>query len=159
MRRAFIKTLVAEARRHPNLWLLYGDLGFGVLEPFIEEFPDRSVNCGVAEQNAVGVAAGLAACGKVVFWYSICNFAVLRPLEQLRNDVCYPNANVKVVGVGVGKDYGTLGYTHWGLEDERIVKQLPNIRVVTPGKREEVPSVIALAAQAKGPVYIRLRRA
>ena len=89
MRTAFIKALMAEAERDPSLWLLNGDLGFSVLEPFAARFPDRYLNVGVAEQNMIGTAAGLALSGKNVFAYSIANFATLRCFEQIRNDVCY----------------------------------------------------------------------
>src|SRR5690348_7283999 len=130
MRTAFIEALVAEAERDPSLWLLNGDLGFSVLELFADKFPDRYLNVGVAEQNMVGIAAGLALSGKNVFTYSIANFATLRCLEQIRNDVCYHKANVTVVGVGGGLSYGAQGYTHHAVEDIAVTRNLPNITVV-----------------------------
>jgi len=102
MRGAFIDALMALAAADERIWLLTGDLGFTVLEPFRERFPDRFVNAGVAEQNMTGVAAGLALSGKVVFTYSIANFPILRCLEQVRNDACYHNLNVNIVSVGGG---------------------------------------------------------
>src|SRR5579863_4513729 len=100
MRTAFIETLVTLAETDPRIWLLSGDLGYSVLERFAQRFPERYLNVGVAEQNLTGVAAGLALSGKIVFTYSIANFPTLRPLEQIRNDVCYHNANVKIVAIG-----------------------------------------------------------
>ena len=102
MRKMFIKTLVSEAKSNPNIWLLCGDLGYSVLEEFADCFPERFLNVGIAEQNMIGVATGLALSGKVVFVYSIGNFATFRCLEQIRNDACYHKANVKIVAVGGG---------------------------------------------------------
>ena len=102
MRTAFIETLCELAARDERVWLLSGDLGFSVLERFAERFPSRFVNMGVAEQNMTGVAAGLGLCGKIVFTYSIANFPTLRCLEQIRNDVCFHNTNVKITAVGGG---------------------------------------------------------
>ena len=93
----------------PNVWLLCGDLGYSVLEVFRDRFPERFCNVGVAEQNMAGIAAGLAHAGKTVFIYSIGNFPTFRCLEQLRNDVCYHGADVKVVAVGAGFAYGRSG--------------------------------------------------
>src|SRR5262249_13809462 len=133
MRAAFIKTLYELAERDERVWLLTGDLGFTVLEDFARRFPERYLNVGVAEQNMTGVAAGLARCGKVVFTYSIANFPTLRCLEQIRNDVCYHEANVKVVSVGGGFAYGAAGYTHHGVEDLGALRLLPGMTVVAPG--------------------------
>ena len=102
MRTAFIETLHALAAEDERVWLLTGDLGYSVVERFAAEYPARFVNVGVAEQNMIGVAAGLALCGKTPFVYSIANFPVMRCLEQIRNDVCYHGLNVKIVAVGGG---------------------------------------------------------
>ena len=103
MRTTFIESLSQAARENPDIWLLCGDLGYSVLEPFAAEFPERYLNVGVAEQNMAGIAAGIALSGKTVFIYSIGNFPTLRCLEQLRNDVCYHGADVKVVAVNIIK--------------------------------------------------------
>src|SRR5262244_1738778 len=108
MRDAFVQAVTALAEADERIWLLTGDLGFTVFERYRERFGDRFVNVGVAEQNMTGVAAGLALSGKIVFTYSIANFPTLRCLEQVRNDVCYHNANVKVVSVGGGFAYGSM---------------------------------------------------
>jgi transketolase len=159
VRGAFVDALTELAAADERIWLLTGDLGFSVFERFREQFPDRFVNTGVAEQNMTGVAAGLALSGKVVFTYSIANFPTLRCLEHLRNDVCYHDLDVKVVAVGGGLIYGPLGYTHHAVEDLAIVRTLPNITVVAPGDPVEARLATRALAQRKGPAYLRLGRA
>src|SRR3989442_1615157 len=112
---------------------MVGDLGFSVIEDFANKHPKQFVNAGVSEQNMIGLAAGMALTGKIVFTYSIGNFGTLRCLEQIRNDVCYHRANVKVVAVGGGLAYGNLGVTHHASEDVAIMRSLPNMTVVAPG--------------------------
>jgi hypothetical protein len=148
MRTAFLETLVRLARHDERIWLLTGDLGYSVLEGFAREFPERFVNAGVAEQNLTGVAAGLALSGKIVFTYSIANFPTLRCLEQIRNDVCYHRANVKVVAVGGGLAYGSQGYTHFGVEDLAVMRALPYMTVVAPGDPVEARLATEAIAQA-----------
>ena len=133
MRTSFIETLCQVAERDPRVWLITGDLGYSVLEKFSDKFPNRNLNAGVAEQNMVGVAAGLAKAGKIVFVYSIANFPTLRCLEQVRNDVCYHQLSVKIVAVGCGLAYGGHGYTHHGVEDLGVMSLLPHMTVIAPG--------------------------
>ncbi len=159
MRNAFIQTLLELAREDERVWLLTGDLGFSVLEPFAQEFPERYVNMGVAEQNMTGVAAGLAHSGKIVFTYSIANFPVIRCLEQIRNDVCYHNLNVKVVSVGGGFSYGSLGYTHHGIEDLAVMRAMPNMTVIAPGDPVETLAAVRAMVAHEGPCYLRLGKA
>lgn len=159
MRGAFVDALLAVAEADPRVWLLTGDLGYSVLEPFMERFPDRFVNVGVAEQNMVGVAAGLALAGKVVFTYSIANFPTLRCLEQIRNDVCYHNLPVISVAVGGGLAYGSLGYSHHAVEDLAILRTLPNIAVVAPGDPHETRAAVKALVERGGPGYLRLGKA
>src|SRR5436189_6111623 len=116
MRTAFIQELIAQARLHPDIFLVVGDLGFSVVEPFREEFPDRFLNAGVAEQNMTGLAAGLASEGYRVFTYSIANFATFRCAEQIRNDIAYHHLPVTIVAVGGGLAYGNLGYSHHAVQ-------------------------------------------
>lgn len=159
MRTAFIKTLIELAREDKRIWLLVGDLGYSVVEPFAQEFPDRFINVGVAEQNMTGIATGLALCDKIVFTYSIANFPTLRCLEQIRNDVCYHNANVKIVAVGGGLAYGALGVTHHGTEDLAIMRALPNMTVIAPGDPVEAALATRVIAERAGPCYLRLGKA
>ena len=156
MRSAFVKTLIECARRDPRIILLTGDLGFMALEPFIKEFPKRYINAGVAEANMVGMAAGLASTGKKVFVYSIIPFVTMRCLEQLRNDVCYHNFDVKVVGVGSGYSYSTMGATHHAIEDIGALRSLPNLRIVSPGDPLEVELAVKALVKDNGPAYLRL---
>jgi transketolase len=158
MRSAFIRTLVELAEKDGRVSLIVGDLGFGVVEPFAEKFPSRFVNAGVAEQDMTGIAAGMALCGKVVFTYSIANFPTLRCLEQIRNDVCYHNADVKVVSVGGGLAYGALGVTHHATEDIAVMRALPSMTVVAPGDPLEAELATRALVAQPGPAYLRLGR-
>jgi transketolase len=159
VRTAFAETLLELMAADERIWLVTGDLGFSVLEPFIERFPGRYVNAGVAEQNMTGVAAGLASCGHTVFTYSIANFPTIRCLEQVRNDVCYNGLNVKIVSVGGGFAYGPQGYTHHGLEDLAVMRTLPGMTVVAPGDPVETRLATRAVAVRRGPCYLRLGKA
>jgi transketolase len=159
MRMTFIQTLTELAEQDPNIWLLTGDLGFSVLEPFALKFPERYVNVGVAEQNMTGIAAGLAMSGKTVLTYSIANFPLLRCLEQIRNDICYHNLSVKLVAVGGGLAYGTAGYSHHALEDLAIMRAMPNMTVVAPGDPVETKLATQAIVKHRGPCYLRLGKA
>ena len=159
MRGAFARSLVALAERDPRVWLLTGDLGFSVLEPFVARFPERFVNAGVAEQNMIGVAAGLAHSGKRVFVYSIANFPTLRCLEQIRNDVCYHGLPVRIVSVGGGLSYGAAGYTHHAVEDFAVMRSLPGLAVLAPGDPRETELLVEALGDLPGPAYLRLGKA
>lgn len=159
MRTAFVDTLFDIARQDRRVMLLVGDLGFGVVNRFARELPNQFLNVGVAEQNLTGVAAGLAMGGKVVFTYSIGNFPLLRCLEQVRNDVCYHRANVKVVAVGGGLAYGSLGMSHHATEDLAIARSLPNLVVIAPNDPVEAEATTRAVMDFDGPCYLRLGRA
>jgi len=158
MRAAFFKALEDVAASDPRVVLLTGDLGFGTIEPFAAQFPDRFVNVGVAEQNLAGIAAGMALSGKVVFAYSIGNFPTLRCLEQIRNGICYHGANVKIVSSGGGLTYGSLGMSHHATEDLAIMRALPGIVVEAPGDPREAAAATESLARLDGPAYLRLGR-
>ncbi len=159
MRTAFINELIVQARLHPEIFLVVGDLGFSVIEPFATEFPDRFLNAGVAEQNMTGVAAGLASEGYHVFTYSIANFPTLRCLEQIRNDIAYHHLPVTVVAVGGGLAYGNLGYSHHAVQDIACLRTLPNLTVLAPGDPGETQEAVAWLAQNPGPSYLRIGKA
>ena len=159
MRTAFIDRLCTLAEGDERVWLLTGDLGFSVLERFADAYPERFVNAGVAEQNMIGVAAGLALSGKIPFVYSIANFPVMRCLEQIRNDVCYHRLDVKVVSVGGGMVYGSQGYTHHGVEDIAVMSALPGMAVLAPADPIEAAWAAEAAVERSGPVYVRLGKA
>lgn len=159
MRSAFIYSLLELAQRDDRVTLVVGDLGFGVVTRFAEELPKQFVNAGVAEQNMTGLATGMALNGKIVFTYSIANFPVLRCLEQIRNDVCYHQANVKIVAVGGGMAYGSLGMSHHATEDIAIMRALPNMVVIAPNDPIESALATRAVAAHDGPCYLRLGRA
>lgn len=159
MRTAFINQLLEEARHNERVFLLIGDLGYHVVEPFMKEFPDRFMNVGIAEQNMAGVAAGLAMTGYNVYIYSIGNFPTLRCFEQIRNDIAYHKANVKVVSVGAGYAYGSLGATHQATEEIGALRTLPNMVVATPGDPIEARAIATLSVNYEEPMYIRLGKA
>jgi transketolase len=159
MRTAFIKTITEIAAQDSRVMLVTGDLGFGVVLDFAKRFPKQFLNAGIAEQNIAGLSAGLALSGKVVFIYSIGNFPTLRCFEQIRNDVCYHNANVKVVAIGAGCAYGALGSTHHATEDLAVMRALPQMTVLSPGDPMETEEAVRAAVTLQGPVYLRLGRA
>lgn len=159
MRTAFINQLIEEARKNDKIFLIVGDLGYSVVEPFANEFPDRFLNAGVAEQNMTGVAAGLASEGYIVFTYSIANFPTLRAIEQIRNDVCYHNLNVNIVAVGGGYSYGSLGMSHHATEEIGMLRTLPNLTVISPGDPKETKAITSIVINDNSPSYIRLGKA
>ncbi len=159
MRTAFLRTIEELAASDPRIHLVVGDLGFSVVESFASRFPRQFLNAGVAEQNMAGLAAGLALSGKVVFIYSIANFPTLRCLEQIRNDACYHDADLKVVSVGGGFSYGALGSTHHALEDLAILRALPGMTVLAPGDPLEVEGATRAIVRHHGPCYLRLGKA
>lgn len=158
MRDAFVRALTEIARSDKQVFLLTADLGFGVLSEFARAFPRQYLNVGVAEQNMTGLATGIALEGKIVFTYSIGNFPTLRCLEQIRNDVCYHQANVKIVSIGGGFCYGPLGISHHATEDIAIMRALPNMKVVAPGDLTETSLATRTAYEVPGPFYLRLGR-
>ncbi len=158
MRNTFVKTLVKIAEKDKNVFLLTGDLGYSLFDEFREKFPEQFVNCGVAEQNMIGVAAGLALEGKEVYVYSIVPFITMRCFEQIRNDVCYQDLDVNLVGVGAGFAYGSLGSTHHAIEDIAILRTLPNMTVLSPADPIETEKLVYCSYQTSHPTYLRLYR-
>ena len=159
MRTAFIKQLIEEAKDNTKIFLIVGDLGFNVVEEFAALFPDRYLNAGVAEQNMVGVACGLALEGYNVYIYSIANFPTLRCMEQIRYDIAYHDLNVKIVAVGGGYAYGTLGASHHATEELGMLRTIPNMTICAPGDPIETESIVKWTSHYDGPVYLRLGKA
>jgi transketolase len=159
MRNAFIDELVKLARIHKNIALIVGDLGYSVIEPFAEEFPERFVNAGVSEQNMTGLAAGMASEGYHVFTYSIANFPTFRCAEQIRNDIDYHNLSVTVVAVGGGLAYGSLGYSHHAVQDYALIRCMPNMLIAAPGDPLEVRACLRFLVENPQPSYLRLGKA
>jgi transketolase len=156
MRDAVVRALTELALEDPSLMLISGDLGFGVLADFAERFPDNYLNAGVAEQNMTAVACGMAMAGAHAYTYSIGNFPTLRCLEQLRNDVCYHQADVTVVAVGGGFSYGQLGMSHFATEDLAILRALPQMTVVAPSDPWQAYALTRQMHAVGGPQYLRI---
>ena len=159
MRTAFLDTLYELAKADRRIVFVTGDLGFSVVERFMAELPDQFVNAGVAEQNMTSLAAGMALMGKVVFTYSIANFPTLRCLEQVRNDVCYHEANVKVIAVGGGFTYGAMGASHHATEELGVMRMMPGMVVVAPADPVEARAATRAIVAYDGPCYLRLGKA
>ncbi|MBU4211831.1 MAG: transketolase [Kiritimatiellae bacterium] len=155
MRKVFNTELLSIARRDPRIFMILADIGYGEIEPFAQAFPDRYFNCGVAEQAMTGIACGVAMEGNIAITYSIANFPTLRCLEQIRNDVCYHNANVKIVIIGGGMAYGPLGISHHSTEDLAIMRALPNLVVLAPSDFAEARAATHAMIAHEGPVYYR----
>ena len=156
MRDAFVAKLLELGRADPKLVLITGDLGFGVLNEFVATLPEQFINAGVAEQNMTMLATGMALSGWKAFTYSIANFATLRCLEQIRNDVCYHDAKVTIISIGGGFSYGQLGMSHFATEDLAILRALPNLRVVTPAETWEAQDLLEEDIKLPGPSYFRI---
>lgn len=156
MRKAFMQSLMTMAELDSSLYLIVGDVGFSVIEEFQTRFGNRFINAGIAEQNMIGVAAGLAMAGKNVFVYSIIPFLTMRCFEQIRIDLCYQSLPVKLVGVGGGFSYGQSGLTHYALEDIAIMRSLAGMTVIAPADIHETRLLVPQLTTTSGPVYLRL---
>lgn len=159
MRNAFIEELVNLASENDRIALIVGDLGYSVVEPFADRFPNRFINAGVAEQNMMGMAAGMASEGYHVFVYSIANFPTFRCAEQIRNDVDYHSLPVTVVSVGGGLAYGNLGYSHHAVQDYGLMRMMPNMLIAAPGDPMEVRACMRYLTSHPQPSYLRLGKA
>lgn len=159
MRTAFIQQLMKEAETNEHIFLIVGDLGYSVVEPFRDKFADRFLNAGIAEQNMAGMAAGLAKEGYNVYIYSIANFPTLRCMEQIRYDIAYHNLNVKIVSVGAGYAYASLGASHHATEDIGMMRTIPNMVVCSPGDPVEAQAITKFSSHYDGPMYLRLGKA
>lgn len=158
MRKTFINTLIDLAREDKDIVLITPDMGFSVLEPFFQKFPERSINCGIAEQNAVSIAAGLALYGKKPYVYTIIPFLTGRAFEQVKLDVAYMKTNVKLVGIGAGFTYGAAGATHHAIEDIALMRVLPDMTICCPGDNKEAEQIVRESVKIDGPMYIRIGR-
>lgn len=156
MRKAFVQALVELAERDPRVVLLTADLGYTILEPFAERFPDRFFNVGVAEQNMVALATGLADGGFIPYVYSIATFAALRPYEFIRNGPVLQSLPVRIVGVGGGFEYDHAGPTHYALEDVGALRMLPGLNVIAPADAGQCRNAVLAMHDAPGPSYFRL---
>lgn len=158
MRKAFIQSLIKIANADERVMLLTADLGYLVIEEFVENFPHRFVNVGVAEQNMVGIATGLAEAGFIPYIYSITPFAALRPFEFIRNGPIYHNLPVRIVGVGQGVEYGINGLSHYALEDIGVLRTQPNLTIIAPADNAQTRNAVERTHDLPGPIYFRLSK-
>lgn len=159
MRNTFIKKISQYAKKNKNVYLLTADLGFRSFEPFQKEFPDRFINVGVAENNLVGLAAGMALSGKKVYVYSILPFLVFKSYEQIRNLICHNSLDVTLVGGGGGFSYAEQGISHNTTEDISILRALPNLTLFNPGTKIETENAMHFSYTTGGPSMLRLGKA
>jgi transketolase len=156
VRRAFIETLCQLAEQDERILMLTGDLGYMVMEPFRERYPNRFFNIGVAEQNMIGIATGLAEAGFLPYAYSIATFAALRPFEFIRNGPVLHRLQVRIVGMGMGFEYGHSGPTHYALEDIAVLRTLPGLTIVAPADSLQAAAAVRATVDLQGPVYYSL---
>jgi len=158
MRGVFFKKLREAMEKDERIFFLTGDTGFNLVEPLFEAFPKRTINVGVAEQNLIGISAGLCNVGFRPVCYAISNFLVHRCLEQIRNDVCLHNYPVILVGTSTGFDNGALWATHYVVDDIGCLKPLPNINIYSPSSVEVIENIFEEAINANNPSYIRIAK-
>lgn len=158
MRFSVVKVIYEEALKNKNIYFLTGDLGHFGEKEFKENLPQQYLNVGIAEQNLIGIAAGLALTGKKVFVYSITPFITMRCYEQIKNDVCYQNLDVTLIGIGGGLIYGPYANTHCSIEDIAIMRVLPNMKIVCPANPLEATLLTKQLLTIKGPTYMRIGR-
>lgn len=159
IRTVFGKTLAELGKTNPNIVVLDADLACSTqTQLFAKEFPDRFFDCGIAEQDMIATATGLASVGKIPFAASFAMFATGRTYDQIRNSVCYPEFNVKIVGTHGGVTVGEDGASHQALEDISLMRGIPNMSVIVPADCRECEQVIKFAAENYGPMYIRIPR-
>jgi len=156
MRTAFSDALVAAAIADPKVVLLTGDHGYALFDAFRKARPDQYINCGIAEQNMVGVAAGLAKAGYKPIVYGLAAFVPVRVLEQIKIDVCYENLPVILIGDGAGLVYSHLGTSHQSTEDIACTRAIPELTLLSPADRFEMTATMELALRLKSPVYMRV---
>lgn len=156
MRTAYLDTLYELAKKDKRVYALISDNGAIVYDKYRRDFPEQYLNLGISEANMLGMAAGMASCGKIPFAYTIGAFLAYRAFEFIRNDICLQNQNVKVVGTGAGEVYSTLGPTHHATEDMGGLRSLPNLTLICPASPMEVKKATFAAYEHKGPVYLRL---
>ena len=159
MRNVFNKVLLKKAIKNKDIFLLTADLGYNSFEIFQNQISDRFVNCGVSENNMIGIATGLALRGKKVFVYSIIPFLIHRSFEQIKNNIAVTDLDIKLIGAGGGFSYAEQGVSHNPTEDIAIMNTLPNFKIFSPGTKNEAEVSINYLLENKGPSYIRLTKA
>ena len=158
MRKEFVEMLYNEMKTNEDIYVITGDLGYGLFDKISVEFPDRFFNVGSAEMAMMGMAVGLAMEGKIPFVYSITPFAIYRPFEMIRNYVDHENIPVNIIGGGRDQDYGYLGFSHWAEDDKKIMTQFSNIANAWPETVEHLNECMQYCLSRAHPTYINLKR-
>jgi transketolase len=158
MRRDLAKLLFDEMKLNPDIYLITGDLGYGLWDDIMNEYPDRFFNVGSSEMAMMGMAIGLAMEGKIPFVYSITPFAIYRPFEMIRNYINHENIPVKILGGGRDDEYGYLGFSHWASEDIAALNVFENLIKFKPHTQEELESAFKFAINENKPTYINLKK-
>ena len=158
MRGDYFEFLTEAMRKDEKIFFLMGDTGFNLVEPLFEEFPDRTLNVGIAEQNLIGIAAGLCNMGFKPVCYAISQFLIQRSYEQVRNDLCYHDYPVTLVGTSTGLDNGALWATHYVVDDIGCLKILPNIHIYSPSSVESMKEIFNVTMSLPHPSYIRITK-
>lgn len=158
MRNKFGTWIHKQVQERQDIYLLSGDIGFGIFDDLIRDHPDHFINCGIAEQNMIGVSAGLSGQGLTPFVYTIIPFLLYRPYEFIRNLISHQNLKVILVGVGGGFSYDNLGFTHYAKEDLLIASTLPNFNIYTPYDVQSAEYCFEAALKSSSPSYIRLMK-
>ena len=158
MRKNFAKLINKYANSRSDIFLITGDLGFGVLDEYKKIHTNKYLNIGICEQSMLSFAAGFSSNYKNTFVYSITNFNTFRGAEQIRNDICYQNNKVIITSVGTGFSYGKLGYTHYGIEDIGLINSFPNIMIYNPLDEFQLEKMFPIILNEKKPIYLRLNR-
>lgn len=158
MRKQFAEMLFNEMASNPDIYLITGDLGYGLWDQVRDIYPDRFYNVGSSEMAMMGMGIGLAMDGKIPYIYSITPFAIYRPFEMIRNYLDHENIPVNIVGGGRDKEYGYLGFSHWAHDDKRIMGVFDNLVTLHPDTEEELETAFALSLSKEKPTYINLKR-
>ena len=158
MRREFAELLLNEMKLNPDMYLITGDLGYGLWDNIRDTYPDRFYNVGSSEMAMMGIAIGLAMDNKIPFVYSITPFAIYRPFEMIRNYINHENIPVKILGGGRNEDYGYLGFSHWASEDISVLSVFENITLFKPNTQDELNSAFQFSINNNSPVYINLKK-
>ena len=157
-RAAFAASLHDHMSKNKNIWVITGDLGYGMWDRVRDDFPERYINVGASEQTMMGIAVGLALEGKIPFVYSITTFLLYRPFETIRNYINYERIPVRLVGSGRAKDYLHDGISHWPLEDKQVLRIFKNIEAKWPAHSKEIPSLVSKMINTDKPWYVNLKR-
>lgn len=158
MRGWFAYELYKQMAKDERIWIIVGDLGYGMFDYIRRDFPQRFINTGASEQAMTGIAVGLALQGKIPVVYSITTFLLYRPFETIRNYINHEKIPVKLIGSGRDKDYAHDGISHWALEDKKLLSILSNIKAEWPENKEELPKLVSDMIRSDNPWYINLRR-